>query len=53
VVVPNWNPSIVLVAGLEIQIGSVSCQALTVIVESENGSVWLRNASQTVAPATA
>jgi hypothetical protein len=53
VVVPNWNPSIVLVAQLKIQIGSVSCQALAVVVERENGSVRLRNASQAVAPATA
>lgn len=52
-VVPNWNPSIVLVTQLKIQIGPVSGQALAIIVESENGSVWLRNASQTVAPATA
>lgn len=52
-IVPNWDPSIVLVAQLKIQIGPVSCQAFAIVVESENGSIRLRNASQTVSPATA
>lgn len=51
-VIPDRNPSKLLMAGKQIQVGSVGGNALAVVIESEDGSVRLRDASHAVTPAT-
>lgn len=51
-VIPDRDPGEVLVAGNEIQVGSVGGMALAVVVKSKDGVVRLGDTSQAVAPAT-
>lgn len=52
VVIPDRNPSKVLVAGKQVQVSSVGGNALAVVVKSEDGPVRLRDTAHAVAPAT-
>jgi len=51
VIVPNRNPRELLVASNEIKVGTVRRKPLSVVVKSEDFTVWLRNAAKRVAPA--
>lgn len=50
-VVPDWDPGKLFVAGEQVQVGPVGCQALSVVVERVDLSVGQRNASDAVSPA--
>lgn len=50
-VIPDRNPSKVLVTGKQVQVCPIGGKALAVVIKSEDGSVWLRNASYAVTPA--
>lgn len=50
-VIPDSNPSKVLVTGKQVQVCPVGGIALAVVIKGEDCSVWLRNATHAVTPA--
>lgn len=51
-VIPDRDPSKVLMTGKQIQVGSVGGKALAVVIKGDDGSVRQRDASHAVTPAT-
>jgi hypothetical protein len=50
VIVPNRDPWKLLVAGKEIEVGTVCRKPPSVVVKSKDLAVWLRNATKRIAP---
>ena len=50
VIVPNRDPRELLVASYKIQVSAISREPPSVIIESEDLVVWLRDTTNTVAP---
>lgn len=51
-VIPDRNPSKLLMTGKQIQVGSVGGKAFAVVIECVDSSIRLRDASYAVTPAT-